>query len=226
MSELRYLGHSAFYIKSGSFGVLIDPFLTGNPKANFDWKTEKITHIFVTHAHMDHLGDAIPISIATGAKIYAVFELANYCSSKGAKAVGVGIGAEIETEWGSFRFVPAVHTSSNPELPYGGLAAGVILNIDNTSIYHAGDTSLTSEMQLIRELYQPYYSLLPVGGYYTMGIKEAVEAAKILYSMEIIPMHYNTFPQIQVNINEFKELIEAQGQTCSVLGINESINFE
>ena len=226
MSELRYLGHSAFYIKSGSFGILIDPFISGNPKADFNWKTEKITHIFVTHAHLDHLGDAIPTSIATGAKIYAVFELANYCASKGAKAVGVGIGSEIETEWGCFRFVPAIHTSSNPELPYGGLAAGVILNIDNTSIYHAGDTALSSEMKLIRDLYQPYYSLLPVGGFYTMGIKEAVEAAKLLYSMEIIPMHYNTFPQIQVNINEFKELIEAQGQTCTVLNINESTHFE
>ena len=226
MSELRYLGHSAFFIKSGSFGILIDPFLSGNPKANFDWKTEKITHIFVTHAHMDHLGDAIPISKATDAKIYTVFELANYCASKGAKAVGVGIGAEIETEWGSFRFVPAIHTSSNPELPYGGLAAGVILNIDNTSIYHAGDTALSSEMELIRELYQPYYALLPVGGFYTMGIKEAAAAAKLIYSMEIIPMHYNTFPQIEVNINEFKKLIEEQGQTCTVLGINESIDFE
>ena len=226
MSELRYLGHSAFFIKSGSFGILIDPFISGNPKADFNWKTEKITHIFVTHAHMDHLGDAIPISKATGAKIYAVFELANYCASKGAKAIGVGIGAEIETEWGSFRFVPALHTSSNPELPYGGLAAGVILNIDNTSIYHAGDTALSSEMELIRELYQPYYALLPVGGFYTMGIKEAAAAAKLIYSMEIIPMHYNTFPQIEVNINEFKKLIEEQGQTCTVLGINESIDFE
>ena len=143
----------------------------------------------------------------------------------GAKAIGINIGGCLEFKWGSIRFLPAIHTSSNPDLPYGGLAASVLFDIEGTTIYHAGDTALMSEFALIGELYHPYYSLLPVGGYYTMDINEAAVAAKMLYSMEIIPIHYNTFNNIKVNIDRFVDLIEAQGQKCIPLKPNEYVEL-
>lgn len=222
---LRYLGHSAFYIKKGDYGILIDPFLSQNPSANFDLNKEKVTHILVTHGHGDHLGDAIPISKATGAQVVAVFELANYCASKGANALPVGLGCDIKLGWGSACFLPAVHTSSLPDGGYAGVAAGILLDIDGVKIFHAGDTALSQEMILIKEVYQPYFALLPIGGHYTMGIKEAAIAAKLLGAKEIIPMHYNTFDVIKTNTKEFDILIENQNQKCIVLKPNESIEI-
>lgn len=225
MRKLTYLGHSAFFIERDWDGILIDPYITGNPNANFDYKEKRISHIFVTHAHLDHLGDAIAISKHTGAPIVAVVELAAYCMEKGAKAIGINVGANLNFDWGNVKVVNAIHSSSNPDLPYGGPAVGFIFDIDGTTIYHAGDTALMSEFSLIGQLYNPYYALLPIGGFYTMGVEEAAVAAKMLYSMEIIPMHYNTFSNIKANVQEFCDLIEAQGQKCLPLKANEYVEL-
>lgn len=225
MRKLTYIGHSAFFIEKDLDGILIDPFITGNPAANFDYTKKRITHIVVTHAHLDHLGDAIAISKHTGAPILACFELANYCMEKGAKAIGVNIGGKLKFSWGSIKFLPAVHSSSNADLPYGGLAMGLLFDIDGTTIYHAGDTSLMPDFSTIGELYNPYFALLPIGGYYTMDMEDAAIAAKMLFSPEIIPMHYNTFPNIKVNVQKFVDLIEAQGQKCVPLRSNEYVEL-
>lgn len=225
MGKLIYLGHSAFYIKTGEYGILIDPFLSQNPVANFDLNKEKVTHILVTHGHNDHLGDAIPISKATGAQIVAVFELANYCTSRGANALAVGLGGEIKLNWGSVWFLPVPHTSSLSNGGYAGIAAGVLVDIGGVRIFHAGDSALTKEFSLIKEVYNPYYALLPIGGHFTMGVKEAVIAAKMLGAKEIIPMHYNTFDVINANLKEFEMLIEHQNQKCVSLKPNESIEI-
>ncbi len=225
MNKLTYLGHSAFLIEKDWEGILIDPFITGNPSAKFDYTKKRITHIIVTHAHLDHLGDAIAISKQTNAPIIAVFELANYCMEKGAKAIGVNIGGKLDFPWGSVKFLPAVHSSSNPDLPYGGPAASILFDIEGTTIYHAGDTALMSEFSLIGELYNPYYALLPIGGYYTMDMEDAAAAAKMLFAMEIIPIHYNTFKNIKVDVQKFVDLIEAQGQKCLPLKANEYVEI-
>ena len=225
MRRLIYLGHSAFFIEKDRDGILIDPFISGNPLADFDYKKKRITEIIVTHAHLDHLGDAIEISKDTGAPIIAVFELANYCMQQGAKAIGVNIGGKLNFSWGSIKFLPAIHSSANPQLPYGGPAASVLLDIEGTIIYHAGDTALMSDFSLIGEQYNPYYALLPIGGYYTMDVEDAAVAAKMLYAMEVIPMHYNTFPNIKADVQKFNDLIEAQGQKCLPLKVNEYVEL-
>ncbi len=225
MRRLTYLGHSAFFIEKDWEGILIDPFITGNPFADFDFKKKRITHIVVTHAHLDHLGDAIAISKHTGAVIIAVVELANYCMEKGAKAIGVNIGGKLKFPWGTVKFLPAVHTSSNPDLPYGGVAASVLFDIEGTTIYHAGDTALMPDFALIGELYNPYYALLPIGGYYTMDMEDAAVAAKMLFAMEVIPMHYNTFANIKADVNKFVDIIEEQGQKCLPLKANEYVDL-
>lgn len=225
MRKLTYIGHSAFFIEKDWDGILIDPFITGNPSAKFEYRTKRITCIAVTHAHHDHLGDAISISKSTGAPIVTIVELADYCANKGAKSIGLNIGGCLEFEWGSMRFLPATHSSSNSDLPYAGPASSILFNIDGTTVYHAGDTGLMSEFSLIGEMYNPYYSLLPIGGFYTMDITEAAMAAKMLASPEIIPMHYNTFKNIRADINTFSDIIEAQGQRCLPLKADEYVEL-
>jgi L-ascorbate metabolism protein UlaG (beta-lactamase superfamily) len=225
MRKLTYLGHSAFLIETDKACILIDPFLSGNPLANFDYRKKKITHIFITHAHSDHIGDSIEISKNTGATIFAVFELANFCSERGAKAIGVNLGAKLQFNWGSVKFLTAAHSSSNANLAYGGLAASLLFDVDGTTIFHAGDTALIPDFNLIGELYNPYYAILPIGGFYTMDIEDAAVAAKMLFAMEIIPMHYNTFPNIKADVQKFADLIEAQGQKCLPLKVNEYVEL-
>ena len=209
--RIEYIGHSAFALDADGRTVLIDPFISGNPLANFDWKNYNIKNILVTHGHGDHLGDAIEIAKHKYATITATFELANYCSKYGVRVNPINLGGKIKFEWGDAWFVPAKHSSSTPDGVYAGEAAGIILNIDGHKIYHAGDTALTSEMNLIREIYKPEIALLPIGGCYTMGIEEAAIASKLLGVKKVIPMHYNTFPAITVNVNEFKYKLETYG---------------
>ena len=224
--ELRYLGHSAFYIRKDKVGILIDPFLSQNPSLKFDLKTEPLTHIFVSHGHSDHLGDAIPLSKATGAPIITVFELANYCGAKGAVVMPVGLGGEIKFDWGSAYFLPAFHNSSTSNGVYAGSPASIILDVEGVKIFHAGDTAISQEMKLFKELYRPYYALLPIGGHFTMGIKEAALAAKMLGVQEVIPMHYGTFDVIDVDPEQFRTIIEHQNQKCTILKPNESIEIK
>jgi len=219
--KLTYLGHSAFEIFTKDQKILIDPFLVKSP--NYD--INDVTNIFVTHAHSDHLGSAIEISRKNKAKITAIFELANYCSSKGAITTGINLGGKISYLWGKVSAVPAFHSSSTPEGFYGGCPCGFIFEIENHVIYHAGDTCLNQEMKTVCELYKPDISILPVGGYFTMDIDEAVKASEWLGSNTIIPMHYNTFDLISVNINSFKEKLEKIGKTPLILDIGAPVEL-
>lgn len=220
--ELNYIGHSAFLIKTEHHGILIDPFISGNPCAKFESDNQNITDIFVTHGHADHLGDAIPISKAAKAPITAIFELANYCAEQGAFTNSINMGGKISYPWGFARFLPAFHSSSTPDGKYAGMPASILLDINGTKIYHAGDTCLNSEMKTTGEIYSPEIALLPVGSVYTMDTEEAVTAAKWLNAKKVIPMHYNTFDAINVNIEEFKTKLESQGIECITLKPGES----
>lgn len=217
--QITYLGHSAFEIKTNGKKILIDPFLALSP--NYDYS--ETTDIFVTHGHGDHLGSAIEISKKTGANINAVFELANYCESKGTKANGINLGGWIDYEWGRAIAVPAFHSSSTQEGIYAGCPCGFIFAIEGKAIYHAGDTCLNSEMKVIGELYEPQISMLPIGGHYTMDIEQAVIASEWLNTSEIIPMHYNTFEAINVNIEDFERQIREKGKLPIVLKVGQSI---
>lgn len=206
--EIKHLGHSAFEIETNGKKILIDPYLVWVP----EYKPENIYDIFVTHAHGDHLGSAIGISQQTGAKITTIFELANYCAAQGAKTNSIGLGAWIDYSWGRAIAVPAIHSSSTPDGVYGGCPCGFVFEIEGKTIYHAGDTCLSSEMKMIGEVYQPDIAMLPIGGNYTMDIEHAVKAAEWLGASEIIPMHYNTFDAIKVDVAEFERQIREIGK--------------
>ena len=217
--KIKYLGHSCFEIQTGEYNVLIDPFLVMSP--NYD--CTKVTHIFVTHAHGDHLGSAVEISKKTGAKITAIYELANYCQTQGANVNGIGLGNWIDYEWGKVIAVPAFHSSSLNNGQYGGCPCGYVFNINGKTIYHAGDTSLNSEMKVIGELYEPDLSMLPIGGQYTMDIEHAAKASEWLQSTAIIPMHYNTFDAIKVDIGEFESEIRNIGKIPLIMHIGQTL---
>ena len=219
--NIKYLGHSAFEIKTNDKKILIDPFLIMYP--NYD--INGVTDIFVTHGHSDHLGSAIEISQKTGAKIIAVFELANYCNSKGAISNGINLGGWINYDWGKVIAVPAFHSSSTPEGFYAGCPCGFIFEIEEKRIYHAGDTCLNNEMKVIGENYAPEISLLPIGGHYTMDIKQATIASVWLNTSIVIPMHYNTFDAINVDINLFESKIKNINKNPVILKIGDFLDL-
>ncbi len=216
--DLRYIGHSAFEVKLENNSILIDPFVSINPKYN--WHDVNITDIFVTHAHGDHLGQAIEIAKEKDATITAVFELANYCKEQGCKVKAVGLGGWINYDWGRVVFVPAYHTSSLPNGRYAGVAAGIVFDVENVRLYHAGDTALTSEMKTIKELYRPNIAMLPIGGHYTMDVEHAAIAANWVGAQTIIPMHYGTFPEIHADLEKFGQLLQLNNASCVVMDPN------
>lgn len=218
--KITYLGHSCFEIETNNRKIIIDPFLISSPNYN----PSGIADIFVTHAHGDHLGSAIEISKKTGAKITAMFELANYCGEKGAVTNGIGLGGWQNYDWGRAIAVPAFHSSSTPDGKYGGNPCGFIFEIEGKTLYHSGDTSLNNEMKMIGELYQPDLAMLPIGGHYTMDIEHAVIAAEWLGVSAVIPMHYNTFDAISVDIADFERQMREKSKVPVILKIGQTLD--
>lgn len=217
--NIKYLGHSAFEIDTNGYKILIDPFLVKCP----DYDYSKTTDIFVTHGHADHLGKAPQIAMKTGAVITAVFELAKYCSRYGVSVNGISLGGWVNYEWGRVIALPAFHSSSADDGTYTGCPVGFLFEIEGKRIFHAGDTCLNSEMKILAEVYKPDIVMLPIGGHFTMDIENAVIAAKWIDADIVIPMHYNTFPQVEANVDEFKKMISDIGKKPVVLKIEESI---
>jgi len=205
--RVRFLGHAAFLIE-GSKKILIDPFLTGNPQAAVKPEEVEADLILVTHAHGDHIGDAVDIAKRTGAKIVAMYDVANYIAGKGnVEVIGMNYGPT-EIEGVKIVQVPAWHSSSDGVHSIGN-ASGFIVKLDGRTIYHAGDTFVFLDMGLFSELYGPIdLALLPIGGHFTMGPREAAKAVELLKPRKVVPMHYNTWPPISANPEEFRALVE------------------
>jgi L-ascorbate metabolism protein UlaG (beta-lactamase superfamily) len=183
--------------------------------------------ILLSHAHADHLGDAVSISQRTGAQIVTVFELAMYCGGQGANVHPMGIGGQRSFDWGTVKFVQAFHSSgiqTEGGFLYGGMPAGIVLTMGGKTIYHAGDTGLFSDMQLIGRRHSPDLAILPIGDNFTMGIDDAVEATIMIQPKKVVPMHYGTFDVIEVDPDEFKLKLTDQAVECQVLEPGESLD--
>ncbi|NJE49904.1 metal-dependent hydrolase [Thermococcus sp. 9N3] len=206
MVKVKFLGHAAFLIE-GSKRILIDPFLTGNPQAAVKPEEVEADLILVTHAHGDHIGDAVEIAKRTGAKIVAMYDIANYISEQGnVEVIGMNYGPT-EVDGVGIVQVPAWHSSSDGKYSIGN-PCGYIVKLDGKTIYHAGDTFVFLDMGLFSELYGPIdVALLPIGGHFTMGPKEAAKAVELLKPKKVVPMHYNTWPPISADPEEFKKLV-------------------
>jgi len=208
--KITWLGHSAFEIDSGD-RIVVDPFLTGNPNAPKRWQDVKCDIVAITHGHGDHVGDAIDIARKNDAVIVAIHEIAQFFSKLGLKVESMNKGATIQVLETKFTMVHAIHSSgiSGEKLMIeGGEAAGYVIH-GNKVIYHMGDTALFKDLELIGELYKPEIALVPIGDRFTMGIKEAALAVQMIAPRVAIPMHYGTFPLIDVDPFAFKEAVEA-----------------
>jgi L-ascorbate metabolism protein UlaG (beta-lactamase superfamily) len=209
--DIRFLGHAAFELSDGSTSVLIDPFLTGNPKAAVAADDLSPQAILLTHGHVDHFGDTVSIAKRTGADVVAVVEIANELSGDGVEHVhDPNLGGTVSFEWGSAKLVPAWHTSMTPK-GTANVPAGLIVRMGGTTVYHLGDTSAFSDMRLIAEIEGGIdVALMCIGGHYTMDRHEAVHAARLIGAKQVIPCHYDTFPLIATDVQAFKSEIEAE----------------
>lgn len=219
--KLTFIGHACFMVEEGDYSLLIDPFIEGNPQAKIKAKDLHPTHIFVSHGHGDHKGDAVEIAKNTKAKVITTNELGEEFGKEGIDAIAGHIGGKAKTEFGSVKYFQAFHGSGIA----GGFACGFIIEIAGKKIYHAGDTGLTKDMELLKRE-NIDYALLPIGDFYTMGPEDALEAVKMIEPKNVIPMHYNTFPGIAQNPNLFKTAVENETNAkVTVLNPNESINI-
>lgn len=188
--RVTYLGHAAFLLIGEGESVLVDPFLEENPNAALRPEEVSPDPILVSHAHHDHLGDAIQISKASGAPIHTTPEIAHCCLEKGADAIPACMGGVVDRGSCSVKIFPAWHSFS-----IGGMMIGVpcsfIITMDDRAIYHAGDTALFGDMPLIGEGFSLDLALLPIDGWYTMGQEDALRALRLLDARTVVPMHYD-----------------------------------
>ena len=213
MTDIRFLGHSAFQLDDGTTTVLIDPFLTGNPKAAIGADDLSPDVILLTHGHGDHLGDLVPIAKRTRATVITMVETAGELEQDGVEnVIGANIGGRVPFPGGAVKLVPAWHSSTTPK---GTVTTptGLIVELGGTTVYHLGDTCLFGDMELIGRRHAIDVALVPIGGFYTMDPEDAVEAVRMIGPRQVIPCHYNTFPQIQVDPAEFKAGVENETAT-------------
>ncbi|MGC9222047.1 MAG: metal-dependent hydrolase [Solirubrobacteraceae bacterium] len=206
--EIKYYGHAAFDLVQGETSVLIDPFLTGNPKASVSADQLNPNAILLTHGHGDHVGDTVAIAKRTGAPVLAIVEIAGELSQDGVQALDINMGGTVEFDWGWVKMVPAWHTSTTPKGTVS-MPAGLLVNFYGTTVYHLGDTCLFSDMQMVGRHHQIDYALMCIGGHYTMDRYDAVDAAQLIGARHVIPCHYNTFPLIETDVHAFKADTEA-----------------
>jgi L-ascorbate metabolism protein UlaG (beta-lactamase superfamily) len=223
-TRITWLGHATVLVQTAQgTNLLIDPFIAQNPKyPKGFFLPEKIHYILVTHGHGDHISDVVPVASKHNSTVVAIFELADYFKKKGvARTIGMGVGGTVELDGVEVSMVAAVHSSSIDSIEdkkgssYVGIATGFVLTIaEGPVLYHAGDTAVFGDMKLIHELYQPEVVMLPIGGYFTMGPREASLAVRLLKPKIVLPLHFGTFPPLKGTPEQLAALIDADIQVA------------
>lgn len=205
----HFLGQAGFFVRIGAHELLIDPFLSGNGQAVDKPEDFSPSHILLTHGHADHYGDTEAIAERGGATVVSSAEIATYVGKKGVAGHGMNVGGGFEFPFGRVTFTPAWHSNSLPDGTYGGMPMGLVLEAEGKRVYHAGDTALFSDMQLIARGGIDL-ALLPIGDNFTMGPADAVEAVKLLKPRRVVPIHYGTFALIEQDPQAFKRRVESE----------------
>ena len=208
--DIRFLGHAAFALEHGGKTVLIDPFLTGNPKAAASADEVAADAILLTHGHGDHYGDTVAIAKRTGATVVAITEIAGEIGEEGVEAIDTNLGGTAEFDWGTVRLTPAWHTSTTPKGTVS-TPAGLVIEFGDKRIYHLGDTALFSDLALPKRRGHLDVALMCIGGHYTMDRFDAVAACELVGADQVIPCHYDTFPLVETDVQAFKSDVQNAG---------------
>ncbi len=224
--KLTYFGHSCFLLEVAGARLVLDPYLSENPHGIVDPATVPCDYILCSHAHEDHICDAVALSRQHGATIVAAYELAEHFAAQGAATLDLMPGGGITLPWGRLDLTPAVHSSAL-ELPGGenramGVPSGFVVRAEGRAVYHAGDTALFGDMRLIGR-HGLDLALLPIGDRYTMGPEDAIEALHLLRPRLAVPMHYNTTDKIRADPQAFAAAAARVGHTVKVMAPRESI---
>ncbi len=207
--DVRFLGHACFTLSDGETTLLIDPFLTHNPKAAAAPDDVMATTILLTHGHADHLGDTVAIAKRTGATVVAITEIAGELEEQGLEVRNCNLGGTASFDWGWAKLVPAWHTSTTPNGTVS-TPAGLLISFADTIVYHLGDTCLFSDLQLVGRRHPIDVALMCIGGHFTMDRFDAADAAGLVGAKTVIPCHYGTFPLIDTDAQAFASDVESQ----------------
>jgi len=228
MAKLTWHGHSCFLLETDDgTRVMFDPWLDGNPMADISAEqVDRLDYLLVSHGHSDHFADCIPLAERTGAMVVSTFELVAFCQSQGVeKGHGMNIGGGYQFPFGRVKLTPALHTGSiagDEEGAFTTDCCGFLVTLNSgTRLYHAGDTALIMDMQLLRD--QVELALLPIGDNFTMGPDDAVRAVEMIAPERVIPMHYNTFDVIRQDPAAFREQVGGRAEVI-VLQPGESVD--
>lgn len=222
--KVTFYGHACLGIQIKDINILVDPFISGNEKAlNIDIDTLKADYILVTHAHQDHTLDVEAIAKRTGAVIVSNYEIVVHYQNLGLKGHPMNHGGSWEFDFGKVKYVNAIHTSSFPDGKYGGQPGGFIIEGDKT-IYIAGDTALTYDMRLIRKQFDLDLAVLPIGDNFTMGVDDAIQAARYVDCDKILGYHYDTFGYIEIDKPRARAKFDSKLKKLYLLEIGESLD--
>lgn len=217
-TKITWLGHSAFQLETGDHTILIDPFLTGNPLAPVSADDLEADFILLSHGHGDHVGDTVAIAKRTGATVVGNFEVAGWIGKQGIeKTSSPNTGGSDTFDFGKVTYTIAFHSSSMPDGSYGGSPNGLFITLNSgKTIYHAGDTALFSDMQLIGNKGIDL-AILPIGDYFTMGPEDSVQAIQWLKPRFVLPCHYNTFPPITQDAAQWASLVSQETLSSAIV---------
>jgi L-ascorbate metabolism protein UlaG (beta-lactamase superfamily) len=221
--KVNYLGHSCFLLEISGIKILVDPFISPNELAkHISVDDIQCDYILVSHGHGDHIADLVTIAKRTKAKLVSSFEIVQWAAGQGIEnGHPMNLGGKWNFDFGTVKMEYAAHSNSLPDGTYGGTAAGFIIKTPDKTIYYAGDTSLNQEMKLIGELNNIDYAFLPIGDNFTMGIDDAVIAAKFLNCKNIIGMHYDTFGFIEIDKEKAVKAFADAGLVLHLLNITD-----
>jgi len=225
--KVTYYGHACFAVQISGRNLLFDPFISGNELAkSIDVKKVPADFILISHGHADHVGDAVAIAKRTGATVISNFEVVTWFGKQGVpKGHPLNHGGGHTFDFGRAKFVNAIHSSSLPDGAYGGNPGGFVIESEEGNFYYSGDTALTMDMKLIGDSTRLDFAALCIGDNFTMGVEDALLAAKFVNCDEILGLHYNTFPPIRIDQETAVAKFKAARKNLHLLMPGESHNF-